>query len=213
MRFYPAYLDLRDQPCLVIGGGPVAERKALSLLEAGADVTIVSPVLTPKLQQLSESGKITHSRKSFSEQDLAGEYLVIAATDSPEINTKAARICRKRRALVNVAVPPEESTFIVPSVVERGDLLIAISTGGASPMLSNKIRRELEAKYGPEYDRFLAKFAAIRKRVLAEVADEQERRKIFQAVIESDIIELFRQGKEYEAEMRMLELAGLPRRI
>ncbi len=209
MKYYPAYLDLRDRSCLVVGGGAVAERKALSLLEAGANVTIISPELTPRLRELADSEKISHRQKNFAEQDLAGEFLVIVATDSPEVNRLAARAAKRMHMLVNVAVPPEESTFIVPSVVERGDLLIAISTNGVSPALSRKIRGELEARYGGEYERFLEKLAMIRKRVLEEVADEQQRRRIFQAIIDSDAIDLLRRGKAHEAEVRMMEIAGL----
>ncbi len=212
MKFYPAYLDLRDHPCLVVGGGPVAERKALSLLEAGADVTIVSPDLTSKLQELSRSGKISHRRKTFDEQDLSGSFIVIAATDSPEVNARVARACKSRHILVNVVAPPEESSFIVPSVVERGELLMAVSTSGASPALSKKIRQELESRYGPEFDLFLRAFTAIRRRILDEVADEQKRRTIFQAIVDSDVIELLRQGKAHEAEVRMIEIAGLRHR-
>ena len=212
MKFYPAYLDLRDRPCLVIGGGAVAERKALSLLEAGAEVTVVSPVLTPKLKELSVSGKITHRQKNFDEQDLSGEFLAIAATDSSEVNIQAAHACKKRHMLVNVAAPPEESTFIVPSVLERGELLIAVSTSGASPALSQKIRRELEHRYGPEYELFLGKLSALRARVLEEVPDEQERGRIFHALVDSDAIELLKQGRTQEAEIRMAEVAGLKHR-
>lgn len=212
MKFYPAYLDLRDRPCLVIGGGAVAERKALSLLEAGAEVTVVSPSLTPKLQELSVSGKITHRRKSFDEQDLAGEALVVAATDSSDVNVFAARACKKKHILVNVATPPEESTFIVPSLVERGELLIAVSTTGASPALAKRIRQELERRYGTEYELFLEKLSAVRARVLETVPDEQERRKIFQSIVDSDAMELIRQGKMHEAEARMAEIAGLKHR-
>ncbi len=211
MKFYPAYLDLRRRSCLIIGGGAVAERKALSLLEAGADVTIISPLLSPKLSELSESGKIAYRKKIFEEGDLSEKFLVIAATDVPELNISVARACKERHVLVNVAVPPEESTFIVPSVVERGDLLIAVSTSGSSPGLSKKIRRELETLYGPEYQLFLEKLAAIRQEVLAQIDDEQDRRRIFQAIIDSDAIEMLRQGKAHEAEVRMAELAGLSR--
>jgi len=209
MKFYPAYLDLRGRSCLIIGGGSVAERKALSLLEAGADVTVVSPLLSAKLTDLSISGKITHRQKIFEKEDIAGEFLVIAASGSPEVNISVARTCKERRVLVNVAVPPEESTFIVPSVVERGDLLIAISTSGASPGLSKRVRQELEKIYGPEYGLFLDKLAIIRKRVLNEVTNEQERCRIFQAILDSDAIGLLRQGKDHEAEVRMIEMAGL----
>jgi precorrin-2 dehydrogenase/sirohydrochlorin ferrochelatase len=209
MKYYPVYLDLRDKPCLVVGGGAVAERKALSLLEAGADATIISPTLTPKLHELSLSGKITHLQKTFDEKDLSGEFLVIAATDSAEVNTRIAQACKKKHVLVNVVMPPEESSFIVPSVVERGELLISVSTSGTSPALSKKIRKQLETAYGPEYDLFLSRFASLRKRVLEEVPDEQKRRAIFQSIVDSDVMELLKQGKSHEADMRMAEIAGL----
>jgi precorrin-2 dehydrogenase/sirohydrochlorin ferrochelatase len=209
MKYYPVYLDLRDRPCLVIGGGGVAERKALSLLEAEAEVTIISPTLTPTLQKLSESGKIVHRQKSFEENDLSGEFLVIAATDSPQVNIAAAQSCKKKHILVNVVVPPEESSFIVPSVVKQGELTIAVSTGGASPALAKKIRQELESKYGPEYAFFLDQLGAIRKRVLEEVGDEGKRSSIFQEIVDSEVIDLLKQGKRGEAELRMKEIAGL----
>ena len=213
MKYYPAYLDLRERPCLVIGGGAVAERKALALLEAGAVVTINSPALTPKLHELSDSGKITHLQKKYDEKDLAGAFLVIAATDSAEVNTLVASACRKKHVLVNVVVPPEASNFIVPSIVERGDLLIAISTSGASPALSKKIRQDIEQRYGTEYEIFLEKLSAIRKRVLEEVPDESKRRQVFQAIVDSDVIDLIRQGKTNAAELRMADIAGLKHRV
>ncbi|HEX9112711.1 MAG TPA: bifunctional precorrin-2 dehydrogenase/sirohydrochlorin ferrochelatase, partial [Nitrospirota bacterium] len=122
------------------------------------------------------------------------------------------RACKKRHILVNVAVPPEEGTFIVPSLVERGELLIAVSTTGVSPALAKRIRQELERQYGTEYELFLEKFSAIRARVLAAVPDEQERRRIFQSIVDSDAMELIRQGKIHEAEARMAEIAGLKHR-
>ena len=94
MKYYPIYLDLRERPCVVIGGGRVAERKALSLLGAGADVTVISPSLTPKLRELAASGKVLHLQKALEEKDLAGAFLVIAATDSLEVNSAAGRLCR-----------------------------------------------------------------------------------------------------------------------
>jgi precorrin-2 dehydrogenase/sirohydrochlorin ferrochelatase len=209
MKYFPVYLELRERPCVVIGGGAVAERKTLSLLEAGADVTIVSPTLTQKLQELSIAGKINHLQKSYDEKDLSGEFLVIAATNSPEINRRVAQECKKRHLLVNVAVPPEESSFIVPSIVERGELLIAISTSGASPALSRKIRQELEEKYGPEYELYLNKLSAIRKRIIEEIADANKRKQVLQAIVDSDVLDLLIQGKTHEAEYRLAEIAGL----
>ncbi len=209
MKYYPAFLDLREQACLVVGGGRVAERKALSLLEAGADVIVVSPSLTPKLQDLSTSGKITHLARTFSTADVDGAALVIAATGSPEVNAEIGRFCRKKQILVNVAAPPGESSFIVPSVVDRGALLIAISTSGESPALSKKIRTELEKSFGPEYELFLQRMSLLRSRLMGQVADEADRRRIFQTLVDSEVIDLLRQGKLHEADQLIAELSGL----
>lgn len=209
MKYYPVYLDLRGRPCLVIGGGTVAERKVQSLLEAGAVVTVVSPTLTSKLLDLSRSGTITHRPKKIEENDLSRAFLVIAATNSPGVNTFAAQACKKKNILVNVVVPPVESSFIVPSVVERGDLLIAVSTSGASPALARKIRLELEANYGTEYALFLETLADIREQVLEKVPDEQKRKMIFQAIADSDVIDLLKQGRIDDANQRLTEISGV----
>ncbi len=209
MRYYPVFLDLRERPCVIVGGGQVAERKTLSLIEAGADVTIISPLLSPKLQELSSSGKISCREKKFEDGDIQGAYLVIAATDSIELNRAIAKLCRKMHVLVNAAAPPEESTFIVPSVVDRGELLIAISSGGSSPALSKKIRRELEGLYGPEYELFLQKMTLVRTRLHEEVHDETARRKVFQALVDSDILELLKLGRMHDADHRIAEISGL----
>lgn len=206
MKYYPVFLVLRERPCLIIGGGEVAERKTLSLLEAGADVTIVSPVLSHKLAELARTQKVRHFPRTFEERDLAGIFLVIAATDSPEINASVARLCRKKHVLVNVAAPPEESSFIVPSVVERGDLVIAISTSGDSPGLSKRIRRELEERYGREYEVFLGRMETLRKRLKEEIADENKRREVLEAVLDSDVLYLMKHGEPHEADHRIEEI-------
>ncbi len=209
MKYYPVCLDLRDRTCLIVGGGEVAERKALSLLEAEAGVTIVSPSLTAKLQELSLSGKITHLPKTFEEDDLANAFLVIAATDSPDVNAGIGRLCREKRMLVNVAAPPEESTFIVPSVVVRGKLQIAVSTSGVSPALSRRIRQELEKQYGPEYEAFLEEMSILRTRLRDGVKNEAARREILQVLAESDVISLLKEGKKSEADHRITEISRL----
>jgi precorrin-2 dehydrogenase/sirohydrochlorin ferrochelatase len=209
MKYYPAFLDLRERSCVVVGGGRVAERKALSLLEAGANVTIVSPSLTHKLQELSSSGKINHLAKTFENEDIAGAALVIAATGLREVNAEIGRLCKKRQVLVNVVAPPGESSFIVPSVVDRGALLIAISTSGESPALSKRIRLELEKTFGPEYDLFLQRMSLLRSRLMSQIEDEAERNRVFQVVANSDVLDLFREGKLHEADHRISELSGL----
>ncbi len=206
MKFYPVFLVLRDRPCLIVGGGDVAERKTLSLLEAGADVTIVSPELTHKLAELARTQKVRHFPRTFEERDLAGIFLVIVATGSSEINASVARMCRKKHVLVNAASPPEESSFIVPSVVERGDLVIAISTSGDSPGLSKRIRKELEERYGREYELFLTRMEALRKRLKEEIADEKMRREVLEAVMESDVLYLLKHGEQHQADLRIEEI-------
>jgi precorrin-2 dehydrogenase/sirohydrochlorin ferrochelatase len=209
MKYYPVFLDLRERSCVVVGGGQVAERKALALLEAGANVTVVSPALTRKLSELSSAGKITHLAKTFDEEDISGASLVIAATGISLVNADIGRLCKKKEVLVNVASPPDESSFIVPSVVDRGALLIAISTSGESPVLAKRIRMELEKMFGPEYDLLLQRMSLLRSRLMSHVRDEGERKRIFQAVVDSDVLELLRQGKLHEADSLIAELSGM----
>jgi precorrin-2 dehydrogenase/sirohydrochlorin ferrochelatase len=209
MKYYPVNLDLRERRCVVVGGGQVAERKTLSLLEAGAAATVVSPLLTPKLADLATSGTILQVPALFQETHLAGAHLVIAATNDLAVNSAVAQLCRKKGILVNVAAPPEESSFIVPSVVERGDLVISVSTSGASPSLSRRIRQELEKRYGPEYGLLLTRLAAVRKRLQEEVGSETSRREVLEAIIGSDVLDLLRKGKLHDADQRINELLKL----
>ena len=206
MKYYPVNLDLRGRRCVVIGGGQVAERKTLTLLEAGADVTVVSPSLAPKLADLAASGRIIHVASLFQEAHLADAHLVLAATNDLAANRTVAHCCRTKGILVNVAAPPEESSFIVPSVVERGDLVIAVSTSGASPALSRTIRQELEKQYGPEYELLLTRLAGVRKRLQEEVGSETSRRQVLDAIIGSNVLDLLRKGNHHEADHLISEL-------
>jgi precorrin-2 dehydrogenase/sirohydrochlorin ferrochelatase len=206
VKYYPAFLDLRERPCLVAGGGAVAERKAIALFDAGADLTIVSTSLTPRLENLAHRNKILYRPKTYSDDDLAGMFLAVAATNDPAVNVAIGRACRQRGILVNVVTAPEESSFIVPSLVERGDLLIAVSTCGSSPALSRRVRENLEKDYGPEYGLFLEKMALLRRRLLREVPDDSVRRKVFQAVVDSDVLYLLKAGAGHEADLRIEEI-------
>ena len=136
---------------MVIGGGQVAFRKIRTLLDCGASVTVISPVLHPDLSELANKKSIQVIRRSYKSRDLKGAFIVIAATDTKETNRKVAKEAGRVGALVNVVDDPEPSDFIVPSVVRRGDLALAISTGGMSPALTRKIRTRLEDSFGEEY--------------------------------------------------------------
>jgi precorrin-2 dehydrogenase/sirohydrochlorin ferrochelatase len=153
----------------VVGGGAVAERKVGTLLECQASVTVISPVLSPGLQQLAEKGVIQTIRRKYRSSDLKDAFLVIAATDDAAINSAVAERGLRQRALVNVVDAPNDSNFIVPSVVRRGDITIAIGTAGKSPALARKIRTKLELALPPEYE----SLASIVSEVRQELAQQQ----------------------------------------
>lgn len=150
MGYYPAFIDLTEKPVVVIGGGPVAQRKVEGLLDAGARVTVVSPGLTPALQALREAARIRHIPREYREGDVAGYRLCMVATDDGAVNSRVAAEARRRRVLVNAADDVPNCDFILPGVVRRGELVLAASTGGASPALARRLREILEQAF-PEY--------------------------------------------------------------
>lgn len=166
MKTYPVFAVIEHLPCLVVGGGPVGERKVLDLLEAGADVTVVSEDLTPALATLAEQGRIRCRKEAFRPEHLEGMVLVVGATDDPEVNARISAAAKARGIWVNIVDAPALCTFIVPAQIRRGPLTIAISTGGASPALARRLREELEARFGPEYGPYLELLRAVREKVL-----------------------------------------------
>src|SRR4029450_10600777 len=148
--YFPVFLDLRGRRCLVVGGGEVGEPKTRALLECGARVTIVSPLLTPGLAALAASGRLVHRARPFVRSDPRGCALAVAATGDPRVDRVVAAAARRWRALVNVVDRPQHCAFIVPAVLRRGELQIAVSTGGRSPAIAREIRRRLERCFGPD---------------------------------------------------------------
>ena len=146
---YPVYIKLSCKKCLVVGGGKIAQGKAIQLLKAKAAVTIVSPTLTSKLSKLVEQKKIEYMQKTFKPDDLTGFFLVIAATNNTQVNTIIFTHAEKQNMLVNVVDVPELCNFYVPSVFQNGDLMVAISTNGKAPALARLIRLKLQ-KYLPK---------------------------------------------------------------
>ncbi len=194
--FYPVYFSLRCRKCLVIGGGKVAERKVKSLLESGASIVLVSPSLTEDLSKLVKKHKIHYLHREYSSEDLEGCFLVISATDDADTNKKVSEDCHARNIPVNVVDEPDRCSFIVPSVMRRGDLCIAVSTGGKSPLLARKIRERLEELFGIEYAEYLKLMGGLRKSIIQEVLDRQSRRKIFECLVNSDILKLIQKGEK-----------------
>ena len=185
MSYYPLFLELKEKPCLVIGGGPVAFRKAAALLRCGARVTVVSPALSAGLKRLVQKKKVRWKGRWFRPADLAGAELAVAATEDEAANRAAAREARRRRIWINVVDKPELCSFILPSVVRRGRLVLAVSTGGASPALAKWIRRDLEARYGPEFGKLLSQAAAARKKVHRNLSSPVARKQLFERALKA----------------------------
>ena len=149
--YYPIFLNVSGKRCVVVGGGQVALRKVGALLDHGANVEVISPDLCPELNKLAETGEIAAQRKLYQTGDLKGALIVIAATDDHGINLEVVKEAKGTGVLVNVVDDPDNSDFIVPSCLRRGDVTIAVSTAGRSPALARKIRARLEKDLGDEY--------------------------------------------------------------
>ena len=154
---YSIALILEDLHCRVVGGGTVAFRKVEALMESGAKIKVVSPDVVPELVALQEAGSLEIERRKFRVEDLGAIFLVISATDDRDVNELVAKEARRQGTLVNVVDVPDLCNFYVNARVRRGDLTISVSTGGASPALAGKIRREIEGVYGEEYADFLSR--------------------------------------------------------
>ncbi len=189
MNYYPAFLNLQGKKVVVAGGGNIAERKILSLLKAGADVTVVSPEITARLSKEKAKKSLTHIARCYQKGDLRGSVLVIAATNSPSVNTQ---IAKDAPSLVNVVDVPKECSFIAPSVIKRGPLTIAISTGGISPAFSKTIRQELEKIYGTEIGAYLNFVRGARKKALAEISDKKKRSRFLKDLASDKILQSLR---------------------
>jgi len=190
LNYYPVFLNTQGRKAVVVGGGRVAERKALSLLKAGADVTVVSPSLTRRLLKEKSAGTIRHIPRTYRKSDLKGAFLVISATDSPETNRDVAG---NAPSLVNVVDVPSECNFIAPSVVKRGPLFIAISSSGVSPALSKTIRMELEKLYGPEFSEYLRFIKKIRARAMSGTMKKSVRERFLKGIGSGKMLKLLRE--------------------
>ena len=180
----------------------MAERKVHSLLKVGARVTVNSPKLLPSLHDLAVQKKIDIVLSEFEERSLDQCFLVIGATDDESLNRRIADEAERRGMLYNIVDVPDRCNFYVPSLVERGDLSIAISTNGKSPALAKRLRQRLEEEFGEEYAEFLRLMGGLRERVLQSTLTLEERGRFFESVVDSDILDLFRQGKAEEAERK-----------
>lgn len=210
---YPIFVDLEGRRCLVVGGGPIATDKVRKLAEHGASVRLVSPALTPELAAMAAAGAIDeHRARAYRPGDLEGCLLAIAATDRAEVNRAVRREADARGLLCNVVDDPGLCTFTVPSVVRRGELAIAVSTGGASPVVARRIRREIEAAYGPEWGALIALLRELRGELKARHPDMPARRAAVERVMDGDVLRRLAAGDDAGARAlarRALDLEGV----
>ena len=198
---YPVTLKLAGKFCTVVGGGLVAVRKVKSLLEQGAEVTVISPVLDEELIAIQE--QFVWRNSMYSDGMLKGSFLVIAATDSRDVNHAVYEWCEEHQVLVNVVDSLQESSFTVNAMVQRGDFMLAVSTSGISPAVSKKVREDLELQYGPEYGTMLEILEEAREEALRTIEDASKRRRFLQSVASMELPELLKQETKEEVQKRV----------
>jgi precorrin-2 dehydrogenase / sirohydrochlorin ferrochelatase len=214
LKPYPLMMNLEGKLVVVIGGGRVAQRKTLSLLESGARVRVISPELTPELSPLARDGKIDWTPDFFRESmldDSEDVTLVFGTTDNREVNRTVYEAAVKRKIPCNMADMPDMCTFIVPAVITQGDLMIAVSTGGSSPALARRIREDLSTRFGPEYAEMTRIMAELRKLILQTGSPSDENKKLFLDIVDSEILAALK-ANDKERALEILR-AILPRDI
>jgi siroheme synthase-like protein len=207
--YFPIFLDLSGRPCVVIGGGPVAERKVEGLLAAEAVVTVVSPTVTPGLQNLADTRQVQHLARCYQIGDLVGFALAFASTDDGKVNAAVYREAQELGIWVNAADDPAYCTFLLAGVVRRGDLVVAVGTGGKSPALTRVVREELDAFFGQDYI-ILSEVAARARRTLRARGRRATGQQWCDALKDIDFRRLVQVGQQEEAITWLLQRLGEP---
>ncbi len=200
MDFLPIFLDLEAQPCLIVGGGATAARKATSLLRAGATLTLVAPTLNDTLTAQAASGQLQHQARTFQAEDVNGQRLIIAATNDPTVNRQIAALARAHNIPVNVVDDPDACTFLLPSIIDRAPVMIAVSSGRASPVLARMLRTRLESLIPAGYGRLATLAGSYRERVKARFSAQRDRRRFWDRVLQGAVAERILAGQFAEAE-------------
>jgi precorrin-2 dehydrogenase/sirohydrochlorin ferrochelatase len=194
MNYYPIYLDIKNQKCIVVGGGKVGERKVLTLLDCGAKVTVISPEMTPELTKLAENGHIEWIPRPYRPSDIEDALLIFGATDDAVLNRRIHADAGRLSKLCNIADQPEACNFIVPSIIHRGDLVLTVSTSGKSPAYAKKLKQSLESQFGQEHTDFLRLMGAVRKKILSEKRASEDNKAIFEQLMDANIVDLMRKN-------------------
>lgn len=203
MDYLPIFIRLRGEPCLVAGGGEVAARKVAMLLRAGARVTIVAPRLSETLANAVRTEKVTWSAKDFAEGDIDGFRLAIAATDDSAVNAAVSHAAQTRNIPVNVVDSPELCTFIFPAIVDRSPVVIAISSGGAAPILARLTKMRIEALIPAAYGKLAELAERFRTRAKAMIRDPGARRYFWESILQGPVADLVLAGREAEAAVKL----------
>ena len=206
--YYPVYIQLREQPCIVIGGGKIAEGKVQGLLAVQAKVTVIAPDLTSHLQSLVKQKQIMYVSRKYQAGDLTGAFLVICATDQAEINRQVWEEASANHQLVNVVDDTPRCNFIAPSILRKGDLTIAISTSGKAPALAVRLKERLQRELGPEYERFLELAGELREPLARHIPDFETRKAIWYELVDSEILEALARGDEASAREIISQVVG-----
>jgi precorrin-2 dehydrogenase/sirohydrochlorin ferrochelatase len=209
--YYPVYLDLSGRLCVIVGGGKVAQRKAKTLAGYGADVVVIAPDVSEELLELQADELATVEQRGYVRGDLEGAFLAVCATDSEEINRAVHAEAEERGCLVNVVDVPELCNFIVPSIVRRGGLQIAISTGGAAPTVAKRLRKRFQEEFGEEWGDYVQLLGEVRMLVMERVpGGEAARKPVFERIADSDLLERLRAGGKPSAEDVFAEFSTAP---
>ena len=205
--YYPAYLNVRDRHCVVFGGGAVAEGKVAQLRESGANITVVSPEVTPSILAAADQGHLDWQARAYRAGDVQGAFLVIATTNARAVNEDIFQEAEEAGVLINVVDAPAQCSFIAPSIVSRGAVTVAISTGGASPALARKFREELTASSVMAWADLAGILSQARGQVKQQGLTVDPQR--WQCCLTTDLLELAQEGREDEALSCLLSrLAG-----
>ena len=205
-RYYPLFVDLKGRRCVVVGGGAIAQRKALALVRSGASVSVISPTVTPRLQAVARQGRLRHIARWVRSDDLRGSWLVISATNDPAINARVARAAKRLRIFVNVVDQSALCSFIAPAIFQRGLLTVAFSTAGASPLMAKRLRRAFARRLGGEHARMLRLLEALRPAVHARLRLPAARKRYFESLLDGPLNQLVRRGDFNKARQRAMRM-------
>jgi siroheme synthase-like protein len=197
--YYPIFIDVEDHDVVIIGGGEVCARKAETMMRYGAKVTIVSPEFTPEIEQWGKDGKLALRRKRYESGDLDGASIVIASTDDTSVNEQVAADARARKVPVNVVDVTPLCEFIVPAIIDKGSVTLAVSTGGKSPALARTLKEDLQRLVGPEYAEVNDVLGTLRESAKRVLPTDVDRKRFFDGIIARGILDMLRDGRRREA--------------